>query len=181
MNMRARFFRLFASAIALVLFGCTNIPDSYAPPIQRKPLTGPEQVAFGHFVDMNDPNAEAYLIQDISRTVEGGGFRWVYKRPELRFALSKSEHVRFVMDFAIPDVTMKQTGPVTVSFFINDKLLDKVRYDTPGEKHFEKPVPSGWLRTDTPTLVAAEIDKMYVAPEDGAKLGFVLTRAGFVE
>jgi hypothetical protein len=167
--------------VLMLLSGCPSIPDSYAPPIQRRPVTGPEPPAFGHFVDMNDPNADAYILRDISDTTEGGGFRWVHERPELRFALSRIHHLKFVMDFAIPSVTLKQTGPVTISFYINEKLLDKLRCETPGEKHFEKPVPAEWLRTDTPTLVAAEIDKVYIAPQDGAKLGFVLTRAGFVE
>ena len=149
--------------------------------MQRKPLTGPEPAAFGHFVNMGDVSAGAYIVQDVSGTAEGAGYRWAYKRPELRFMLSKTANVKFTMDFTFPEVTMRQTGPVTVSYYINGQLLDKVRYDTPGEKHFEKPVPALWLRTDGPTLVAVEPDKVYVAPRDGAKLGFVLTRAGFTE
>jgi hypothetical protein len=31
------------------------------------------------------------------------------------------------MDFAIPEVTFPQRGPVTISFFINGHLLDKRR------------------------------------------------------
>ncbi len=166
---------------ALILWGCTNIPDSYAPPMQRKPLTGPLPSQPGHFVNMGDPNAGAYLVQDISNTAEGAGYRWAYRRPELRFVLGKTDNLKFVMDFAIPAITMQQTGPVTISFFINGQPLDKVRYDTPGEKHYEKPVPASWLRMDEPTLVATEIDKLYIAPHDGAKLSFVISRAGFTE
>ena len=36
-----------------------------------------------------------------------------------------------------------------------------------------------WLHTSTETLVSEEIDKLYVSPEDGVKLGFILTNMGF--
>ncbi len=172
---------LLVALAAAILSGCPSIPDSYAPPIQRKPVTGPERTAYGHFVNMGDSNAEAYLVRDINRDAEGSGYRWTQKRPELRFALARTHNVKFVMDFAIPDVTMAQTGPVTIAYYINERLLDTVRYDRPGTQHFEKLVPASWLRTDAPTIVAAEIDKLYVAPRDGAKLGFVISSAGFVE
>ena len=179
--MLARSYPVLTVVAALILSGCPNIPDSYAPPMQRKPLTGPEPAAFGHFVNMSDANVDAYIVQEVSSTTEGAGYRWVYKRPELRFMLSRTANVSFTMDFTVPEVTMRQTGAVTISFFVNGQLLDKVRLDKPGENHFEKPVPASWLRTDGPTLVAAEVDKVYIAPQDGAKLGFVLTRAGFTE
>jgi hypothetical protein len=56
-----------------------------------------------------------------------------------------------------------------------------VRYEGGGQKRFEKPVPAAWLRTDADILVAAEIDKVWIAPADGARLGFILSRAGFIE
>jgi hypothetical protein len=85
------------------------------------------------------------------------------------------------MDLAVSKITFDSTGPVTISFYVNDKLLDKVRYAEPGNKHFEKDVPPDWLATDRMNTMAAEIDKMYVSPEDGTKLGFILSRAGFAE
>lgn len=135
----------------------------------------------GHFVSMNGPVADAHIVRDIALGLEAGAWRWTGQRPELRFRLSSVEGLRFTMDFALPDVTFAQRGPVAISFFINGHLLDKVRYEGGGQKHFEKPVPAAWLRTDADTLVAAEIDKVWIAPADGARLGFILSRAGFIE
>jgi hypothetical protein len=170
-----------AVVTVLTLSGCVNIPDSYAPPIQRKPLTAPQPGGLSHIINMNDPNVLAHIVRDISPNLEGGVFRWAYRRPEMRFALTSTTHLKFVMDFALPAANFEQTGPVTISFYVNDHLLDRVRYDTPGRKTFEKEVPAEWLRTDALTLVATEIDKMYVSPQDGTKLGFPIIRVGFIE
>jgi hypothetical protein len=61
---------------------------------------------------------------------------------------------------------------------VNGKLLDKVRYTTPGGKHFEKPVPAHWLDANTEVNVALSVDNLYVAPRDGAKFGVMVTRLG---
>lgn len=163
----------------LLLAACA--PESYPPPAQRKPLPGFSPNPAGHVVHMNDPDAETHFVRDVSKTLEGGLWRWAYRRPELSFSLSSTENLRFFMDFAIAEATFKDTGPVTISFLVNGNLLDRVRYDRPGEQHFEKPVPSQWLRTDRQTVVAAEPDKVWTSKIDGAQLGFILIRAGFVQ
>ena len=166
---------------ALGLAGCVSIPDTYAPPMERRPVTGYASNSFGGVVSMSDPSAAAHIVKDISPTLESGAWRWTLQRPELRFAVSRAKDVKLVMDFAVPKSTFDSTGPVTISFYVNDKLLDKVRYDEPGNKHYEKPVPPEWLATDKMNTLAAEIDKLYVSPKDGMKLGFILSRAGFTE
>ena len=83
------------------LSGCANIPDSYAPPMQRKPLTGTEASPVGHFVTMSDPNSDAYIVKDVSPAAEAGTWRWTGKRPELRFYLETTEHLNFKADFSI--------------------------------------------------------------------------------
>jgi hypothetical protein len=62
---------------------------------------------------------------------------------------------------------------------VNGRLLDKVRYATPGLKQFEKPVPSDWLSADADTTIEMSVDKLYVAPKDGVKFGVILQRIGF--
>lgn len=176
-----RFLSLVSIAAALLLTGCTSIPDTYAPPIQRSPQYGPQGGPLGHFVSMGGPNPEDHILRDVLAGDPGSAWRWTGKRPQLRFQLPFTHDLRFLMDFAVPESTFAQRGPVTISLFINGKLLDQIRCDKPGQLRFEKPVPAAWLRTDAPTIVAAEIDKVWVAPADGAQLGFVLSRAGFVQ
>jgi hypothetical protein len=163
------------------LAGCANIPDSYAPPGQRKPLSGAEPSPIGTFVNLGEPIADAYIVHDVAGYVESSSWRWTRKRPELRFFLDGTEHLKFKADLSIADATLKDTGPVTISIFINGHPLDSVKYAAAGRKQFEKPVPAAFLHPKAVNFVALEIDKVWVSKTDGAVLGFILTSAGFTE
>ena len=173
-------YRLYILLPLCLLSGCSNIPDSYAPPIQRKPLTGVEPSPIGTFVNLGEPNADAYIVRDITGYAESS-WRWTRKRPELRFFLDSTDHLKFKADFSLADVTFKETGPVTISIFINGHRLDSLKYGSAGRKEFEKPVPAAFLVPKSVNLAALEIDKVWVSKTDGAVLGFILTSAGFTE
>lgn len=173
--------RLAIVAAALALAGCSGLPDTYAPPMQRQPLQVSENSYLGAYAAMNNTSADAYIVKDISTTAEGGSWRWTFRRPELQFFLPSDAPMKFVMEFAIAGQTFARTGPVTLSVFINDKLLGHFRYDKPGSYRLEKPVPAGLLKADSLNNVAIEPDKVWVSPADGAVLGFILTGAGFRE
>ena len=117
-------------------------------------------------------------MRDVSPAVEST-WRWTYKRPELQFYLARTENLRFAMDFSIAGATFKDTGPVTLSVFVNGRFLHKQRYDQPGEKKMDVPVPPGMLTPEALNKVAIEPDKVWVSKEDGANLGFILSAAGF--
>jgi len=134
----------------------------------------------GSFVGMSDQDADAHILRDVSPVTEGSAWRWTFQRPELRFWVESTTRQKLAADFAIAVEAFKVTGPVMVSFYVNAKLLGKQACPQPGNYHFEKAVPAAWLRTDRITVVAAEVDKIWVSPVDGARLGFVLTRIGFV-
>lgn len=172
-------FRPYILIPFCLLAGCANIPDSYAPPVQRRPLGGAEPAPVGRFVNMADANAEAYIVKDVAAGVEAGSWRWARKRPELRFYLDGIDRLNFRADFSVADATLKETGPVTISLFINGNLLDSVQSAEAGEKHFDKPVPAKFLRANSLNFAALEADKVWVSKTDGAVLGFILTRAGF--
>jgi len=169
------------AALALLAAGCVNIPSTYAPPMERRPVTGYGNDAFGVVVGMGDPSAPAHLIRGVSSNVAGGSWRWAQKRAELRFALTRLNNVRAVVDFTLPEEAFGATGPLTFTFFVNDRLLDTVRCTRPGNQHFEKPVPAEWLRSDGMTVLAVEVDKVFRSPRDGWEMGFILNRAGFLE
>jgi len=128
---------------------------------------------------MSDQDADAHILRDVSPAAEANAWRWTFQRPELQFWLESTAPQKLAVDFAIAAETFKVTGPVTVSFYVNGKLLGREHCPKPGEYHFEKAVPAGWLRTDDFTVVAAEADKLWVSPTDGARLGFILRRMGF--
>ncbi|MBM3746289.1 MAG: hypothetical protein FJW34_10875 [Acidobacteria bacterium] len=167
--------------ILLLLFSCgAPAPESYAPPLQRRQPPGVEPRPVGSFVSMSDVDADAHIVRDVSPGGDGSPWRWTFQRPELRFWVESVERQRLVVEFVIAENTFKQTGPVTVSFSVNGRLLGRQRCPKPGPYRFEKAVTSEWLRTDDFTMVTAEADRHWVAPEDGARLGFILSRIGFV-
>jgi len=169
-----------AALCLLALAGCARIPDSYAPPIQRKT---PEEAAAGlkHFVAMNMADAPDHIVEDVLPTVEAGGWRWTMQNPTLRLHVPTTRDLKLKVELTVPEITFKQTGPVQISFFVNGHLLATERYDKEGSKIFEKPVPPEWLSTGAPVMVRMEIDKMWVAPTDSVRRGFILTRLGFVQ
>ncbi|MGD1093357.1 MAG: hypothetical protein ABSB35_15375 [Bryobacteraceae bacterium] len=166
-------------AIALGMVACQNMPEPYAPPVQRKPFNDfhPRVV---RVVNMADPDAHLSFVQDIAAG-SSGSWRWTGKRPTIKLRLRSNENLKFVIDFTLPEVTFKDTGPVTVSFFVNDRELGEERYTTSGVKHFEQPIPASWVTPGQEATAAAEIDKVWVAKDDGATLGFIVTRMGITQ
>ncbi len=163
--------------LALTLTGCASTPESNAPLVQKEngPAPATKQV-----IAMGDPNANAYFVKDISGGKDTGGWRWTFDRPELRFLIRKTEGVHAVADFSIAGDTIKVTGPVTVSFFVNNTLIGKEKYTKPGDYHFDKPVPPGLLTVDKTATFAMESRPIFVSKGDGQHLGLILVRAGFV-
>ena len=170
-----------ALAISLLLLtGCVKQDETYAPPYQRRPMAGPDTSRLKHFIAMNDPDAPAHLVRDVNERLESGLWRWTGQRPLLRFVLPpQARKLKFVMDFSIPGDVLKQTGPLTVTYFINTHRIDQVTYTVPGEQHYEKAVDPAWL-AEPDNVVSAELSKVFVG-EDGARLGLALVRAGFRE
>ncbi len=166
--------------MALLQAGCVRAPDSYPPPVQRSQTFARWELE-RPFVEMSAYDVQDFIVRDISPVLEGGTWRWTFERPELRFILNSTEGLRFAADVGAAAATLAETGPLTISFLVNDRLLGQMRCDTPGERHFEKPVPAAWLNKATYTRVVIHADKLFIAKADGAKLGFVLHRAGFLE
>ena len=172
--------RALVPLAAIALSACQNLPEAYAPPVQRQPFEDFRPYRVSRIVDMADADAASHFVRDITGA-SGGTWRWTGQRPAVKVRLRSTEKIRYVIDFSVADATFAETGPVRVSFFVNDRLLGKARYTRPGERHFEKPVPAEWLTTDQDTIVAAEVDKVWVAPQDGAKLGLIVSRIGLTQ
>lgn len=168
-------------ALALVLTGCVAIPDSYAPPIQRKPLDVGDSERLRSFIHMNDPAAPLHFVRDVTSDVQGGGWRWTLQHPTLHFVVRKRPGLKLRVDYSVAEITLRDTGPVTLRFFVNAHLIDQIHHDKAEIRRLEKTVPIEWLRDDGDAVLAMEIDKLWVSKLDGAKFGFILTSAGFVE
>lgn len=160
-----------------LLCGCGNLPEPYAPPAQRPFFEAPAEAV--RILNMADADAERHFVQDISAELAANTWRWTGKRPTIRLHPNTNRKLMYSIDFAIAGSTFEQTGPVTLSFFVNDRLLDRVHYAKPGRQRFQKPVPSEWVKPDENATLAAEIDKLWTPPPPGGTpLGFILVSLG---
>lgn len=155
---------------------CDRLPESYPPPEQRQPaaaIGGTDAM----MVSMDNPDVDRLIVKDIYGGM-GFSWRWSKQEPTVRVPVLSAENIKFSADFALWADAFKITGPLEISFLVNGKLLDKVRYTTPGDKHFLKLVPADWLDGNSEATVAMSVDKLFIAPQDGAKFGVILARLG---
>ena len=163
---------------ALLTVSCGREPGVFAAPPQRSIDLGPDPDGPHAFVTMDDPVVDDYLVHDISP--ERGFRRWAFTHPELRFRLNDVGHLIFTAEFAIPEVTFKVTGPVTVSYAVNGRALGAIRCDHAGDFRLEKPVPDGLVEPGKFVRVTFEANPRWISPDDGAQLSFLLRSAGFI-
>jgi hypothetical protein len=165
-------------SIVVIFSGCRSVPE-FPPPQQRPAFEGYKPHA-ARVIEMGDPGAQGHFVRDISEEPDGS-WRWALQRPAVRVKVRGDQKLKYTIDFTLPDITFKDTGPVTIGFFVNDHLLDRVRYATGGYQHFEKAVPDAWVDPNQEVIVAAEIDKMWTSKEDGTRYGFIISRMGLAE
>lgn len=166
--------------LLVVLTGCQQMPETYAPPEQRKPIETYHTVRRGGLLRLGDGETVPHIVRDIA-DAGGDGWRWTAQRPAFKVVPRSTDKLLFWVDFAVPEVTFKETGPVTISFFVNDHLVDRKRYTAFGPQHIEKPIPPAWVTAQKENIISAEIDKVWTSPADGVKLGFILNVIGLVE
>ena len=144
-------------------------------------MSGGNPDPFSMLVTMSDADAQLHFVKDIDPEPPAGTvWRWAGPRATLKVLALSTKNLKLSVDFTLWPTAFEQTGPVELAFFVNERQLDKVRYKTPGDKHFQKPIPSDWLTTDIESTISISIDKMFVGA-DGLKFGFILSSAGFVQ
>lgn len=148
-------------------------------PAQKSIDLGPDPGVPRGMVRMDDPDADAFLVRDISP--EHGETRWAFLHPELRLIVADARNLKFAVEFAIPAVTFRVTGPVTVSFAVNGRQLATMRCDHAGDYRLQRAVPEGLVEARKAIRVNFEANPRWVSPEDGAQLSFLLRSAGFTQ
>jgi hypothetical protein len=170
--------RVAALTFILLLCGCRDSPD-YPLPEQSPSFENFKRHSV-RVVDLGQGGADQHIVRDILGN-SSLPWRWTLQRPAVKVRIGFDTDLNYLIDFTIAPATFKTTGPVTIAFTVNDHVLDHVRYDSPGAKHFEKPVPRDWIRPHQDAIAGAEIDQVWVSKDDGARLGFILSRIGLVE
>lgn len=177
--LRAPIVSIVVLTLALALSGCREPAPEFVLPTQRPPLETYKPPP-ARVISMSDPDAPARFLRDITN-VASPTWRWTGQRPAVRIRVRNVQNVRYLIDFSIAQITFKETGPVTVVFTVNDHQLGREHYTDFGPKHFEKAVPPEWLEANKDAIAGAEIDKIWVSKEDGARFGFILSRIGLAQ
>jgi hypothetical protein len=169
---------ILVSTIGCVLMAsCGRQPGAFPIPPQRSLDLGQDPGGLGPFITMDDPAADEYIVRDISPA--SGHHRWAFLHPELRFRIKEAGYSKFAADFAIPEVTFKVTGPVTVSAAVEGRSIGTIRCDHAGDYLMEKAVPAEVLQAGKEVHVTFDTHPRWVSPDDGAELSFFLRSAGF--
>ncbi len=179
LSRRAFRFGIRVSGCLFAVFwsgACVRTPVFYPVPEQRDNHFEPSAIE-PPFIEMGSWNAADFIVRDVGAFE--GAFRWTFERPELRFVLNSTERWAFVADIGMVDTTLSQTGPITISAWVNGHPLADLRCDKGGAFRLRKAVPAAWLKEREYNHVMLRASKVFVAA-DGVKLSFVLYRAGFV-
>ena len=115
--------RVVLALLALALCSCRSMPDEYPPPEQRPSDEGYRPPA-PRVLNMDDPDAPSRFVRDISPGL-AANWRWTDQRPAVRIRVRSTENLKYTIDFTLPEATFKDTGPVTVTFTVNDHVLDR--------------------------------------------------------
>src|SRR4051794_31247650 len=164
--------------MALGLSACSVEPRTFSPPPQRRPLA-PATAGLRMLLVMTDDSVVARIVQDAS----GGhadAWRWTGKNPTLRVRLADTKDLKYRVEFALADVTLKDTGPVTLTFLLNGKPIGKQTYGKAGSETWEAPAPPELLQPNAENTIGIAVDKVWTAPGDGASLGIILSKIGLV-
>jgi hypothetical protein len=134
---------------------------------------------FGETMTIGKPGASQYVVKGVLLGDPKSEAFWTLDEPELKFLLSSAQHHVFRERIFVPQETLKQTGPLVVDFYVNGHLLDQARFAKDGDVLYQHDVPVEWLKTGALTTVKMRVHNPYIAPRDGARLGFLLRSAGF--
>jgi hypothetical protein len=167
----------FLPAVALVLSSCVPTPDYYSVPAQHRLRSDLSVDLLSEFVRSSQADAETYYLKDI-KPLEGANWRWTLEAPEFRFHLGSNKDRVFQLELGIHEATFRDTGPVTLAIYVNDKLLDRPTFETPGDRIYTKAVPEALLYPKAENRVRIQVLNPWHAP-DGVRLGFLLQAAGF--
>jgi hypothetical protein len=167
--------RIAAALLVIALTGCDRLPETYPPPVQSSPVPIPDLSEM--LLEMDQPDLAGHIVKDVHERFESP-WRWTDSEPTLRVLAPVVDHLKLSADLTLYDIGFAQTGPLTLEFLVNGKHLENIRYESPGMKHFEKPVPPEWLTPESESTITVKVDKLYVAPDDGAKFGIIFSRIG---
>src|SRR5262249_51784636 len=139
----------------LLLIGCRTtraFGPFYPLPEQRPSFANERPFRHARIIDIADTARSRFLNDSLASCASS--WCWTRQHPRVTVKLPTRDNLRYTIDFTIVEQAIKDTGPVELSFEVNRQVLDRVRYDSPGPKHFEHPVPPEWIEPNQATEVS---------------------------
>ncbi len=159
------------------LSACAPAPE-FPPPPQKQMPVGDEPLPSATFIRMSGPAADAGIVQEIVQQQSASAWRWTNQHPRVKVWVHGAEGWNLHVKFTLPGVTLKQTGPITIRFGVNDHILATQVFGKEQQYEFVKAVPPEMLNPEQPNFIALDLDRVYVSPNDGVKLGILLQEIG---
>ena len=130
---------------------------------------------------MTEARTDQFIVAGIPLGLGAGARRWTTESSAVRCKLPTGGPWNIAMDFIVTGITLQKTGPITITFTVDGKEVQSLRCDHPGERQFRAPLPANLAAAGKELVLQASIDKPYIAPEDGSKLGVLVSAMGFVQ
>lgn len=122
------------------------------------------------------PGVNSHLLHDVLPGAESEEQRWTLERPAYLLHAPGAK-VRLRLHVRLAAETFRSTGPVRLTAWINGRRLGDERYTTAEDHVFVHDVPPEWLGPDGLSLVETTLDRYWIAPTDGVKLGYLFLSA----
>ena len=158
---------------------CTPVPQWYPVPYQRVLTAGADPAGLGEFFSFSQRAAQEYVVADILEGSPNDFWRWTNQYPTLRFFLLEPHDWTFQVNFVLAESTFQITGPVALRVLLNGRELGRANALGQGRHEKSWAVPPALIKPKAENIVRLELDKVFVAPGDGARLGMILEAAGF--
>ncbi len=130
------------------------------------------------FLKMSDDAADLGIVQDILHAEPGSSWRWTGQHPSVKVWVDGLQGWNLHVRFTFAGVIRKQVGPITIRFFVNNHELGSQRFDREQQYEYVKAVPAALLKPGIANVIALDLDRVYVSPKDGVKLGILLQEIG---
>lgn len=105
-------------------------------------------------------------------------WRWTRRRAEFRFWPVADSSGTLEAIFSIVDVTLRQTGPVVVTFDAGGHRLASHHYERAGDYSLSVPLAVDEGQFDKPINVSLTVEPPWISPSDGVDRGLILKSIG---
>ncbi len=179
MTGRCGYSVLVVSVVFLTACDRESIPIH--PPSQFLMPTGADPEPEVRLLTMGGLDAKFAVLEGVDGAGTGEERKWTADKARFRFRLAGFARQDFYMEYTVHDVTLHQTGPLRITIAVNGTTFDSFVKTAPGGYEYRRAAEAIGVGSYEPFEVSITVDPPYVAPDDGAKLGILLTKIGFVD